>query len=183
KNFFRGAVNLVNLPIHFFPGVGEDGNTRRFCGELKRSGISKSRLVNREGTAVAEIVSGNGGENACAVFGGPRERADLVHGIGKSHRAVAADAAVSGTQAADSAIGRRANNRTPRFGSNRKSRQGRADDRGGTGRGTAGPADGVPRIFGSALQRSVSKAVTHSTSEFDHCGFADQNRADTVEMF
>jgi len=58
----------------------------------------------------------------------------------------------------------------------------RADDRGGTGRGPQVQLC-VPRIFGAPCNEAWQSGSPFHRGEFDHRGFAEQNRADAVEMF
>src|SRR5262249_17375958 len=109
--------------------------------------------------------------------------ADLVHREGQSHCAIARHAAISGTKAADSAEGRRTDDRAPRLRADGESGEARSDDGAGTGGRTASPALGVPGIFRFALQRGGGVAIAHAAGQLDHRSFADQDGTDAVEMF
>src|SRR6202035_5434785 len=95
---------------------------------------------------------------------------------------IAANAAVSGAQSANAAKRCRTNDGTKSFRADRKRREAGGDNGAGTGRRAAGPTLRIPRILRFALQRSRGKAVAHSSREFDHGGFTEENGADAVEM-
>ena len=115
-------------------------------GEYVKAPLSMGTVLRSFG-----IVAGNCGENTRAVFRAARQRTDLVHGRRKRHRAVPADAPISGPQAAHAAERRRTNDRAPSFGSNGKGCEARGNNRSGAGRRPARPAFCVPRIFASHL--------------------------------
>ena len=76
---FSGVNRFFNANIELFPGVGEPADAQRLCGKLQRRRIGECGFVDSKRSVVFEIVSGDGGKNMRAIFGGTRERADFVH--------------------------------------------------------------------------------------------------------
>ena len=177
-----GVHDFADATVIFFPDVGEPADAERAPFELRGGGIGERGAIHGKHAAVERIVSGDGGEDVRAIFGGAGQRADFVHGVGERHGAVAADAAIGGPQAADAAESGRTNNGAPGFRADGEGGESCGDDGARAGGRAAGPTGLIPGIFGFALQGSGGEHVAQAAGEFDHGGFAEEDGSDVVEM-
>src|SRR5215469_14033017 len=180
--FVRGVDDLSDgwIVVFLAPSIGEPADTKGARLQIGGRGKGEGGFVDGQSAAIEWVMSSNGRKDTRAVLGAAGKRADLVHGIGKCHSAIATDAAVGRAQARDTTECRRADDGAPGFRADGESGETSGDDRARTGRRAAGPAGGVPRIVSFALQGSRGVHVTEAASEFDHGGFAEENRAGVI---
>src|SRR5260370_22283657 len=104
--------------------------------------MRESGLTDGNGAAVLRVVSRNCSKNPRAIFGAASHRADFVHGGSNGHGPVAADAAVGGTQPADAAERRWANDGAPGLRADGKGGKPSGNNSSGAGKGGGQPASG-----------------------------------------